>query len=236
LPAAIAIAAFVGLAACGSGGGGGDDDSPIERRFDFQSGPQGFTAGFADYPIDQEEGMELDSGWEAVPPDVEDRNGFMLTGKNTSDDLFMFIKRQVTGLTPGTLYDVTFEVELATAVGENCPGIGGSPGESVFVKAGLTPVEPEAVDDGAGFLLMNIDKGNQSSGGSDAIVIGDMAGTGDCSLTSFELKTEDSEGQAFSVMTDDEGGAWLLVGTDSGHEGPTRVYFTRIRAQLRPRG
>jgi hypothetical protein len=180
--------------------------------------------------------MELDSGWEAVPPDVEDRNGFMLTGKNTSDDLFMFIKRQVTGLTPGTLYDVTFEVELATAVGENCPGIGGSPGESVFVKAGLTPVEPEAVDDGAGFLLMNIDKGNQSSGGSDAIVIGDMAGIGDCSLTSFELKTEDSEGQAFSVMTDDEGGAWLLVGTDSGHEGPTRVYFTRIRAQLRPRG
>lgn len=230
--ASFAIAALAGLAAC-HGSGGGDGDNGV--NFTFQDELQFFTAGFADYRIEQEEQFELDSGWEKVPPDVEDRNGFMLHGKNISDDLFMFIKHRVTGLEPGTLYDVTFHVELATAVGENCPGIGGSPGESVFVKAGMTPVEPKAVDDGTGFLIMNIDKGNQSSGGSDAIVIGDMAGTGDCTLDSFELKSVDSEGQAFTVMTDDQGGAWLLVGTDSGHEGPTRVYFTRVSAQLQPR-
>lgn len=233
--AAFATAVLVSLVACNGSNGNGSSDAEVGPSFDFQEEIQSFTAGFADYSVDQEASFELDSGWEEVP-DVADRNGFMLTGKNLSDDLFMFIKRQITGLEPGTLYDVTFEVEIATPEGENCPGAGGSPGTSVYVKAGMTPVEPKAVDDGSGFLLMNVDKSNQGSGGSDAIVIGDMAGTTmSCDRSTFELKSLDSEGQAFTVMTDDQGRAWLLLGTDSGFEATTRVYFTRVAVHLQPR-
>ncbi len=44
-------------------------------------------------------------------------------------------------------------------------GIGGSPGESVYVKAGATTEEPLIIEDSDGWLRMNIDKGNQAGEG-----------------------------------------------------------------------
>jgi hypothetical protein len=117
-------------------------------------------------------------------------------------------------------------------------GIGGSPGESVYVKAGATAVEPTVVEDGSGWLRMDIDIGNQSQGGEDMIVLGDIAyepdGTGEAGQ--WVLKPLSSEGQPFSVKTDEDGALWLIVGTDSGFEGLTAVTYGQITAHLAPAG
>ena len=69
-------------------------------------------------------------------------NGLYIQGHNRSDDLFMFFKKQVGGLKTDAAYTVVLSLDLATNVPTGSFGIGGSPGESVFVKAGASTAEP----------------------------------------------------------------------------------------------
>ena len=149
-------------------------------------------------------------------------------------DLFMFFKRQVDGLRPDTAYAVTVSLDLATNVPEGLVGIGGSPGESVYVKAGASAVEPLAEEDASGSLRMNIDKGNQATEGESAINLGNVAHpnvTGD----EYRMKTLDSEARSFEVVSDSEGRIWLIVGTDSGFESLSAFYYARIIYRLTSR-
>ena len=182
---------------------------------------------FADLPEDYDQSIyELDGGHRALP-DGLDGAGIYVQGHNRSDDLFMYLKRRVDGLTPAASYAVSATVDLATNAALASVGIGGSPGSSVYVKAGASTAEPEAAPDSTGHLRMNIDKGNQSRGGSQMAVLGTV-GHPDIVGDEFRLKTLDSMDGTVVVEADDSGGAWLIVGTDSGFEGLTRLYYDRI--------
>lgn len=222
------------LTACGS-----DNDSikadPNTKmlHIDFNDSIAGWKAGFADYPQGEEEFYELGSSHSNLPAQLTTtRKGFKVTGNNHSDDLFMFITKQVDGLEPNTRYSFRFKVTFGTNAQNNCMGIGGSPGNSVWIKVGATKNEPKAVNDGTGFLLLNWDKGNQATGGSDAIIAGDFANSQECSATGDEApylqKTLITEKGVYTTVSDDKGSLWLLLGTDSGFEGPTTIYFMEL--------
>ena len=129
--------------------------------FDFRGGPQGFVAGFADYPPADADLYELTADYRTLPPPLASQSALFISGVNRSDDLFMFFKRPIAGLSPGGRYIVTVSVEIATDTPAGCFGVGGAPGESVWIKAGATAIEPLAIRDGS-YLRMNIDIGNQS--------------------------------------------------------------------------
>ena len=217
-----------------------DPKPPVSNVFSFKldSGNEGWEAGFADYPVGEETFFELQSGWQPLPTPLADTNGILLSGNNHSDDLFMFIKRRVEGLSSNARYRLGFEIELATNADTGCAGVGGAPGESVFVKAGATPVEPlpvRASEGGREIYRMNIDPGIQSQGGRDAVVIGNVANTQtDCSDDKYELKRLNNEAVPFTVKTDKDGGLWLLLATDSAFEGTTSVFYTDIRVTANP--
>ena len=147
----------------------------------------------------------------------------------------MFFKGPVDGLLPGASYDVTVSVEIATDVPAGCVGVGGAPGESVWVKAGATAVEPLPIRDG-GYLRMNIDVGNQSAGGS--------AGRGARRRRQLEtlrgaapvgaqvLRGQTDTGTDLEIPA--SGRAWLFFGVDSGFEAGAAIYFTRAEAAFRP--
>jgi len=230
LLAALALVA----AACGDDTG----DAVPETDFDFEGGPQGWVSGFADLPADAEpEFFELESDWRPLPDDLEG-DALYVRGHNHSDDLWMYWRRAVEGLEADTTYEVDMVIEMASNVPAGLVGIGGSPGESVFVKAGASTVEPEADADDAGWLRMNVDKGNQSEGGDDAVVVGTIANpnidpeTAD-GLT-YELMTLDSTGLGLTATTDSSGTLWVFVGSDSGFEGATALYYSRIEVELTP--
>ena len=143
----------------------------------------------------------------------------------------MFLKRQVGGLIPEATYAVSVSIDLATNVPTGSIGIGGSPGASVFVKGGASALEPDTVVDSNGYLRMNIDKGNQSKGGEAMAVLGNVAHP-DVAQREYRIKTLDSVGLSLSVDADNEGRVWLVVGTDSGFEGLTRLYYARISYTL----
>ena len=206
---------------------------PVEFDFSFEADADGWGVAFADLPEDYDQSIyELDGGHRALPDGLEGA-GIYVQGHNRSDDLFMYLKRRVDGLTPAASYTVSASVELATNAALASVGIGGSPGSSVFVKAGASTAEPEAAPDSTGHLRMNIDKGNQSRGGSQMAVLGTV-GHPDILSDEFRLKTLDNMDSPVVVKADDSGSAWLIVGTDSGFEGLTRLYYDRISFTLTP--
>ncbi|MCY3759974.1 MAG: hypothetical protein OXH50_01880 [Gemmatimonadetes bacterium] len=225
------LAACVSVASCTQT----REAAEAEFSFSFQGDAEGWAAGFADLPADFDPSIyELDSGHRRLPDGLEG-NGLYIQGQNRSDDLFMFFKRQVGGLKADAEYAAVLSLDLATNVQEGLVGIGGSPGESVFVKAGASPVEPLAPEDDNGYFRMNIDKGNQSKGGRSMAVLGHAAHP-DVAGEEYRIKRLDNSGSPVAVAADGAGKLWLIVGTDSGFEGLSAFYYARIACTLTPVG
>ena len=211
-----------------------DDGAPgkksVTYEFTFSTNAEEWTHGFADYPPGKrmESYYELTFMYAQVPAFPAERKfGLYISGNNHNNDLFMFIERKFYNLKPDTAYDVTFSVTIASNASESAVGVNGSPGSSVYLKAGATVVEPAAVDEGD-LYRMNIDKGNQAAGGADAIVLGTIGVPGDASDTSYRLKTLQNSAP-FTVTTDSSGSLWAVIGTDSGYEGTTSLYYSVIK-------
>lgn len=225
-------------------GCGGDEQSanatssdPQRFDFEFSTGTKGWEANFADYPVGQEQGHELLSDWRALPAPLTGF-GYLLSGHNQSDDLLMYLTRQVTGLNPNARYDLTFSVEFASNAASGCAGIGGPPGEGVVIKAGakvLAPSRTVSNETGVDFYRLNWDVGIQSQSGQDGIVIGDIATSQTfCEGARYEFKTVENSVNPFTVFTDAAGALWFFVGADSGFEGATSLYITRIIVVAQP--
>ena len=217
---------------------------PILRSFDFRNGASGWTAGFADYPADQTAEFDLVAELATLPEEVGIvGTGLRLAGDNHSDDLFMFLARSfgpADGIEPGIAYEAFLRIRFASNAPSGCPGIGGAPGESVFLKAGVADTEPETFVDDSGDVRMTVDKGNQAEGGPAASVVGNIANGLPCSevdpgdppyrsLVRDHMHTD-------TVRANDSGEIWVLVGTDSGFEGRTDIYYERIAISLNPVG
>ncbi|WPP52378.1 hypothetical protein [Catalinimonas niigatensis] len=205
------------------------EDSKLVYSFDFKEDVQGWSSGYADYPVGEDEFYEIHSDWITLPfPLNPAKKSLMIEGNNHSDDLFMFIKRKISGLDSLTEYEVKFVVEFASNYPENSFGIGGSPGSSVYLKAGATLEEPLAVEQ-EGMWQMNIDKGNQAEGGEDMLVLGNIGTPREDEQYDLLSRSNDEE-NTFAITTDNKGELWLIVGTDSGFEGKTTLYYNRIKA------
>jgi len=211
-----------------------DTAGPLEFAFTFDQDEQQWAGGFADLPVDHEErGYDVAFRHAGIPVEGEESKGLLLTGNNHSDDLFMYVARGFgpeDGLTPDTAYTVDLSFDLVTNVPPGMMGIGGSPGESVYIKAGVVDRQPQAVEDAAGragYYVMNLDTGSQSRGGADMMVLGNAAkaegeGAGD---ESFRYKPFQA---SFEVTANQEGRLWVIIGADSGFEGISELYLGNI--------
>ena len=201
--------------------------------FNFDLSQEDWNGGFADCPVDNDF-YNLLFSWKRAPGKLGGQYGksLYITGDNHSDDLFMFVKKQITGLTPNTTYQLNFNFDIINDIPEGLFGIGGSPGESVFMKFGAVNYEPMAIlNDTKTAWLMNIDKGNQALTGTDMLNIGNVANPNvDYNKPRYAAKNFDSYtiGFDFQITTDGNGSAWVIIGTDSGFEGTTEVYYDNV--------
>lgn len=220
-----------------SAGCGGDlAPDPTDMLFTFDSSTQGWSANFTDLAPHQVDDVGFLSELRELPAETGLQGGALfISGRNVSDDLFMFIARPVRGLLPETSYSITFELELLSNAPSGCVGIGGAPGESVFLKAGAAVQQPGPVMGSSGSLRLNVDKGEQATGGANAQVLGDIAnGATDCDAPVYRRITRDNRANPFRITSDSQGELWLLVGTDSGFESTTALYYDTIRVILEP--
>jgi len=241
IPAGIMLLIIPLLTACGAGITPGPP-TPISDpkvSYDFRNGVQDWKAGFADYPPGAEQPYQLESGIRDLPAGAEPKGtGFYIAGNNHSDDLFMFLKRKLgaaEGVQENTTYRLTFQIVLASSAPSGCTGIGGAPGEGVTVKAGGSATEPQPeVKDG--MYRLNVDKGQQDTGGPAGEVVGNVANNISCDQAAasndrYVSLTQEHRGE-FAVTSSASGELWLLIGSDSGFEGRTALYYQRIEVQL----
>jgi hypothetical protein len=217
----------------------------IELNYDFHHGTSDWTAGFADYPASTDPNgslYELFAGSRYMPRKLTrvPKPGFYIQGHNRSDDLFMYLKRRLRvedGIVAGQTYQIQFVITLASNAPTGCAGIGGAPGEGVVLKAGATSVEPLSVLQPNGYLRMNVNIGDHQLGGTAASVAGNIANGIPCQqalpYSPFVL-IQRSHQHIVNVTANASGELWLLVGTDSGFEGLTRLYYQSIRVKLIP--
>ena len=210
--------------------------SSVRAGFDFRNGAQGWRGGFTDYPAGEEEFYELESGIRQLPSEVGSGTGFFLSGNNHSDDLFMFLKRRLSAA-DGIAANQAYQVRLRIVVASNAPsgafGIGGSPGESVYLKAGAVGAEPRPVVR-KGEVHLNVDKGNQSTSGRAASVVGTIGNGTEPGAPDPYVSLTRTHVHDFKATANSAGDLWLLVGTDSGYEGTTALFYQRIEVELIP--
>lgn len=227
--------AAVTLAALSAGCGGGDSNSaptPVTITTNFATDSSGWVGGKADYS-DTTAPVDVITAPSVLPAPLSG-SGYRLSGTNKSDDLFIYTRKYFTGLRPGARYRVAFQEKLATSAPSDCTGVGGAPGESVYVHAGATAQEPKTVKDLSGNNVVNIDRGNQGTGGSQSLMLGNIANSNtNCSAPVFESKTL-APTATLTTQADPLGGIWLHTGIDSGFETYSGVYLQSFRATFTP--
>lgn len=197
---------------------------------DFAVSQDDWQVDFSDFPAGEDDSTfyELKFAYTDRPARVGSGKSVMLSGNNHSDDLFMFMKKKLTGLSPNTDYTVVFEVELASNAPQGYAGTGGAPGESVFLKAGASGMEPKKVIESNKYTF-NLDKGNQNTAGVTATVLGNIATTeGSTEYALITRSNAAANAAPFIARSNTNGEIWLFVGTDSGFEGVTTVYYTQV--------
>lgn len=220
------VVSVVGLLA-----GCGESTGEQEYLFDFREGAQQWQGGFADYPVEDAANYQLEQGIKPMPTGYVG-SGYMLKGNNHSDSLFMFVQRKISGLMPNSRYELQAAVRLASNAGTNCTGVGGAPGEAVYVKFGVHDSEPKQV----GFYL-NADKGDQSQDGMAARVTGHIGVQGlGCTGQAYGSKVLPGVGKTpLYVTTNSAGEVWVFIGTDSGYEGVTSLYLQTLQLLFIPK-
>lgn len=210
---------------------------PMTLESAFSSGMDGWELGFSDYPAnlslsDSTLLYGFAHGWSPMPPSILPvRPGIRMRSINRSDDLFMYIRKKVSGLAENKDYRISIEMDIASNAPTNAVGVGGAPGEGVKVKAGASAMQPQSVRDANGWYRMNIDKGNQATGGADMVVVGHIGVT---DTTRVHAIIKRSTVTPIVRRSNAAGELWLIVGTDSGFEGITELWWARVKAVLEP--
>lgn len=193
----------------------------------------GWSAVFAEYPDGENEFYELNSGIKNLPEPLDQaKKAFMLSGNNHSDALQMLLVKQLSGLAPESKYSIETEVELASKYPDGSVGIGGSPGNSVhlvskFATQGYTLEKGKTEGENIKLVLKKVEAVPESVMEID---LGDVSINSDQYV--YKLITRKKSSDTNVVITDKDGKLWTVVGTWSGFEGISSLYYTRIKFTL----
>lgn len=208
-----------------------DDDSKREFNFTFENGTEGWRSYFSDYHVDGEDFYELDFQHTNLPLPLDTTvKALMITGHNHSDDLISMIYRKFDGLEPAKTYAVTFNIDLASNTASNSFGIGGSP--DIAIGAGGLPFAPSSSIDDEGLYRPNFTSALQSKLSNDTLKMLGTIGVGE-DVHIFTMINRNNNNSPINITTNDKGEMWLLIGTDSGYEGITTLYYTSIKISLK---
>ena len=206
----------------------------ITRHCTFEKGSAGLLPAFCDYGLGTD-GLDFLAEVRRLPKEVKvpgkDRNAYYIQSVNRPDDIFMYLKGVLSaadGLVPDKDYKLSFQIDFASN-SRNCPGVGGSE-SSVWLKAGGSTLEPVPVLQAKNYLSINVDKGHQQEGGKNLGLIGSIWNGQECAeKPRYILLRRDYEHPVPIRSSSSGAQLWFAVGTESGYESLTGVYYYSIK-------
>jgi len=198
-----------------------------DYKFDFAESMQEWNILFSDYPVNEESFYELVFEHTALPFPLDNTiKSLKVSGNNHSDDLMSIIYRKIDGLEANSTYSLTLNVEFASNACINCPGAGGSP--DLGISAGAISKKPENEIRDVGMIPYY--RPNFSFASLKHL---GTIGVGNGLDIPYTLITRNNNGDPVYATTNNNGQLWVLVGTNSGFEGITTLFYRQITMTIK---
>lgn len=229
--------------------GAGDDtvEHELFLRWDFAEGDQGWIGDFSDFGFKDRpnDGPPATFSAEKGITPIRDggaldgTRGYRLAATNRSDDVFMYLTRRVgreAGVEALANYRAEFTIEFASEDASGLVGTGGAPAESVTMKAGGVGYQPVGFNDEiTGRWVLNVKKSSQqgqTASDDDLTNVGDISNGSHNVYPDVFRRVVRSVSHANPITSSSDGNLWIIVGTDSGFEGRTTLYYLSITVRL----
>lgn len=214
----------------------GEPDNSFIADYQFGAGQTatGWSAGAVEYPEAQESAVGFVGDVRVRPEETLDQApALYLQATNVSSDMFMYWYRMVDGFVPDAEYSIGVDVEYISNFGRDCTS---GAGPISWIKAGAVNVEPERTVDQGGTYRLNIDKGDQATGGATVPTLGDLRSnaTGCIPNGPYAIWARHSGQDAFRVRASSAGRLWLILGVESGANVTLDAYINRFGVRFRP--
>ena len=204
----------------------------LTYTFEFEDGDEEWQSFFSDYPEGDEEFYELNFERTVLPDPLDnDTHALKLSGNNHSDDLLSIVYRKFSGLKPNTKYKITFDVDMASITPSNSVGVGGSPDLS-FGAGGIAEAPSNSLDD-QNHYRPNFESALQSGLSNEVFKVLGKIGVKE-NNTQWTMINRHNKKDGITLETNGAGELWLMMGTDSGFESTTTLYFKKITIRMTP--
>lgn len=212
---------------------------PFTVQYSFQTDTEGWTADFADVPVDyDQDSYKLQFERASLANDAnKPQYGLLLSGTNQDEGLFLYASKKIgkaEGLLPDTIYNIRLKFEIATNMTTTNLIKDEATAGAVYVKAGIVNRMPETKQvmgkDNAQYYRINLDKGQPSESGKEMHVLGEATKLS-TEQDGYEFKTYE---KTFTAKTSRSGELYIMIGTDSNLKGESIVYITEVKADFRP--
>lgn len=205
---------------------------PLVLTFDFSQGSQGWTGDIADYYAPATAYQPF-AGMLGMPPELGGGVAFFTRAISTSDDIFIFLKRQITrsqGLLPNYVYQVQLTVDLASKSPAGCSEWPDAPGDFVDFYVGAATEEPRAytIDEGWSFFF-NMPLGTLGGDTANGIFC-DEAGAQGFPFVPIQRDVVFAD----TIDSAEKGMIWVFAGAYLNGGGRTDLYYQRITVTLTP--
>ena len=209
-----------------------DNDKEIkEFRYEFGQSVDGWQGFFSDYPVGSESFYELEFAHSYLPAPLNTSlRALKISGNNHSDDLLSLIVRKFENLKPNTVYSVSFDIELASNVTGNSPGVGGSP--DLELGVGGLSILPKSNIHNSDYYRPNFTSLLQSRQSNEVLQSVGRIGVSSNHPAPFTLINRNNLSDPISLKTNSNGELWIMIGTDSGFEGITTLYYKSIKIRM----
>ena len=205
----------------------------------FAEDSEGWEAQFSEYEPGLEDSLKLSFTHDKfmATESIGEVTAVVQSGYATNSDLYMYIKRQISGFKPNTSYSVVFTLELFAQLNENFSGNMSDDNNGSFLKAAVYTEEPDTliVDDiknpGKKIVITNFSKGDGPTIGPNMALIGKLEHT---SLNESPLLLiGTSDGDDLLGTTDNDGKMWMMIGVDTNQPIYQSIFYSFIGIQFR---
>lgn len=193
----------------------------------FQTTTENWAGNFSEYgKAETDTSLDISLGRTWLPVALDStKYGFRIQGRKKGSNLFLFLKKKVTGLMPGRNYKIVFDIDLGTAYGDST----NASSKLIYLKAGASPNEPVKKLANS-IYTVSIDKGQPAKDGTEMVILGTVSNA--INKNTYVLVRRFNDDNPVIVKPDANGVIWLCVGVDTGYEGMTILYYDRIKATI----